>query len=383
MTAISRNEFPIVVLADDLSGAAELAGIACANGLTAEVQRQLDPLSKAHVIAVDSNTRSVPEADAVLKVQELARQVMGMQPAWIYKKVDSLLRGHPWAEIEAVLAVTGFERSVLIPANPSRGRTIRDGTYLIDGVPLDQTSLARDPDHPRWSARVRELLGQGGVRVHCVTSTAVPPADGIIVPDTSEVTDIDRWVSQIDQGTLPAGAADFFTALLRGRMGSASPSPQLENLSVRLPALLVCGSRASWQTRTDECRRAGVPIVMMNELPSTAAARLSDSGALLLAIGGNLVLDSERGRLMSTFADFVAVVLKQTAIATILLEGGATAEAVAQRLGWSRFAVCAPGPAGVGILQPITDNPAPRVLMKPGSYPWPTEIWQALLATEC
>ena len=40
----------ILVLADDLSGAAELAGIAFAHGLTAEVQTELQPRTEAQVI---------------------------------------------------------------------------------------------------------------------------------------------------------------------------------------------------------------------------------------------------------------------------------------------------------------------------------------------
>ena len=32
---------------------------------------------------------------------------------------------------------------------------------------------------------------------------------------------------------------------------------------------------------------------------------------------------------------------------------------------------------GVGFLKPIHDPAAPLLLIKPGSYPWPSEIWRS------
>ena len=71
----------------------------------------------------------------------------------MFKKVDSVLRGPVAAEIEAALDGLGLDRAVLVPANPSRGRIIRDGAYFMDGVPLDETEFADDPMHPVRCAR--------------------------------------------------------------------------------------------------------------------------------------------------------------------------------------------------------------------------------------
>jgi uncharacterized protein YgbK (DUF1537 family) len=79
--------------------------------------------------------------------------------------------------------------------------------------------------------------------------------------------------------------------------------------------------------------------------------------------------------LRSQLATLVQLVLKQSIVATLLVEGGATAEAVVQRLGWTRFAVAAAAPEGIGIVQPIGVAAAPRVWIKPGSYPWPDAVW--------
>ena len=44
----------IVVIADDLSGATELAAVAHAHGLSAEVQTQFDPATNARVVKWES-----------------------------------------------------------------------------------------------------------------------------------------------------------------------------------------------------------------------------------------------------------------------------------------------------------------------------------------
>lgn len=196
----------IAILADDFSGAAELAGIAAARGFSAEVQTVFDPASEADVIAIDTDTRRLCENEATEIVRSLTKRLLSANPKWIYKKTDSVLRGHVRAEIEAILDATGLADCVFIPANPSKDRLIRDGRYFINGIPLDETVFARDPDHPRRSAVVRELLGDSG----CIQT-----------PDVRTIADLDR---SIGPGTLAAGAADFFAARLAAASnGSALP----------------------------------------------------------------------------------------------------------------------------------------------------------------
>ena len=97
----------IAIIADDFSGAAELAGIAAACGFKAEVQIQFDPTSDAEVIAVDTDTRLKSEGEAVRIVGDVMQQIIAAKPLWIYKKTDSVLRGHVRVEIEAILDATG------------------------------------------------------------------------------------------------------------------------------------------------------------------------------------------------------------------------------------------------------------------------------------
>jgi len=362
----------IIVLADDLSGAAEIAGIAFDYGLSAEVQRQFEPATTAQVIAVDTDSRDLPAAGAAQQLRAIAEQVIAIRPGLIFKKVDSLLRGNVRAEIEAMLDVTGQRRALLIPANPSRGRVIANGSYLIDGVPLDQTPFAADSNHPRLSAEVREYLGDGELYLHFVGEQDGIPDDGIIVPDVSAASHVERRAREVTSDTLAAGAADFFAALLETqsqRLRAATPSVQIVP-----PALLVCGSRASWSRRRQDCEAAGIPVIALADGVRGGPV----TGALSIGIGDREVsvwhdiFQSGMLRLVDSF-------MKNPGVKTMLIEGGATAEAIAQQFGWMRFTVESSAPAGVGVLRPLVEN-APLVVVKPGSYPWPHEIWQAFRA---
>jgi uncharacterized protein YgbK (DUF1537 family) len=78
--------------------------------------------------------------------------------------------------------------------------------------------------------------------------------------------------------------------------------------------------------------------------------------------------------LTDRLAQAVELTLERCVAARVFLEGGATAAAVVGQLGIQRFrAQPSPGP-GVGALEPVGQE-GPLFLIKPGSYPWPEEVW--------
>jgi D-threonate/D-erythronate kinase len=374
------NDKPaIVVIADDLSGAAELAGIAYSRGLTAEVQRGFDPATDAEVVAVDTDTRHLPPDEASTIVFALAQRILAERSRLVFKKVDSVLRGNVRAEIEALLSAFGRQRAVLIPANPSRGRVIRGGRYYIGNLLLDQTHFARDPEHPRRSAKVTELLGAAGqYAVRQIAEDTPLPRDGIVVPDVSNAEDLLLRAQQIDGATLSAGAAEFFAALVDVQIGSLTAAPRDDrNVArniIQPPALLVCGSAASWPERLQTCLSAQMPVLTIADWRQDVSAR----GAVLLGLGDIDAQSSSPDRL-AQLAEAAKELIDRQRIKSVLAEGGATAAAVADRCGWQRLEVVAAAPDGVGVVQSL-DAMAPVLLIKPGSYPWPEKIWQSFCA---
>lgn len=343
----------IAILADDLSGAAELAGIAASRGFTAEVQTVFDPTSNADVIAVDTDTRLKSETEAARIVGEVTRRILAARPGWLYKKTDSVLRGHVRAEIEANLDAAGLSDCVFIPANPSKGRLIRAGRYEIGGVPLDETVFARDPDYPRHFSLVGDLLG---------------PSDRIRVPDVIESDDLKI---DLPLGTLAAGAADFFSAQLAckesglGFSPSATSAHGLPRIRGANPTLLLSGSLAAWDLdrATQMAQRGFLVKTISDEL---SPSLWESTSKLMLAIARPESCDP--ATLIESLIDKALPLLSGRDELRIGLEGGATAIAFIRRMGWTRLEVIPESHVGVGTLRPPG---GPVLCIKPGSYPWP------------
>jgi D-threonate/D-erythronate kinase len=155
----------IIIVADDLTGAAD-CGIACtAAGLNTvvtfgEISRALDLAADA--IAFDADTRHQPP-DAAYAATELAvRQLCangGVQV--LYKKIDSTLRGNFAIEIAAarrasagLLASGGGSDdtasapplAIVVPAFPATGRTTRGGRMFLRGIPLEESEVWRNEE---------------------------------------------------------------------------------------------------------------------------------------------------------------------------------------------------------------------------------------------
>ncbi|MES2179924.1 MAG: four-carbon acid sugar kinase family protein [Gemmatimonadota bacterium] len=366
----------IVVIADDFSGAAELANVALGAGLSADVQRRFDARSHADVVCVTTETRSLSVAHATMIVDDVARQVLAARPALVYKKCDSLLRGHVAAEARVVASVFGRERIVIAAANPSRGRTVQSGTYFIGATPLAASALASDPEHPRLSSSVAELIGD---------------LAGVETPDVASPDDVLRLARSVTPCTLAVGAADFFSALLSLEPALRRALPAVASRSRAGATLFVCGSLAAWLERGSEpYTHRGIATVPMpralhdadgsvpalDEWVDQVLAELREKRAICLAVSRYEPKgDASSSLLTDRLAATVALVLARAPVDCICIEGGATATAIAARLGLESFhAERFPG-AGVGALRPVGAE-GPQLLVKPGSYPWPDAVWE-------
>jgi uncharacterized protein YgbK (DUF1537 family) len=270
---------------------------------------------------------------------------MAVKPAWISKKTDSVMRGHLRAEIEAILDAAGLDECVLIPANPSKGRVIREGHYFIEGVPLHETIFAHDPDHPRRSAEVRELLGESR-RIH--------------TPDAVTLEDLPR---HLPAHTLAAGAADFFGAMF----GVGVP---VKTLAPTSRSLLLCGSLAAWETgRAAQMQKLGFEVKTLEE--DVSPSLWQNTAKLMLAVGKPANADA--ATLTEKLIEKALPLLSEPQSLRIGLEGGATSIAFIRRMDWTRFEVLPEGHTGVGSLRPPG---GPVLCVKPGSYPWPADTFE-------
>jgi uncharacterized protein YgbK (DUF1537 family) len=141
----------MLIIADDLSGAADCAVACIGHRLRATVVLgDADGDAHADVLAVDADTRRLAPEDAASEVARLLEKHGSDGPQLLYKKIDSTLRGPVGAELAAAIETRrlmhrGEERivAVLAPAFPATGRTTISGQQLLHSKPLEETAIAQ------------------------------------------------------------------------------------------------------------------------------------------------------------------------------------------------------------------------------------------------
>lgn len=161
----------MLIIADDLSGAADCAIPCVAAGL--ETWVALDQTAQlpatTNVLALDADTRRLPAILAAARVSDILQRVHQDAALW-FKKFDSTLRGNIGAELAAALEVrrqtVPQSLALIAPALPSMGRYTRGGQQYLNDLPVEQTEAWQ---HDRLSGRAHTptLLEEAGL---CVVS---------------------------------------------------------------------------------------------------------------------------------------------------------------------------------------------------------------------
>ena len=349
----------VVVIADDITGAAELAGMACSCGLHTEMLTKMAPrLPSCDVLVMATDTRSMTEGDAVACTITTARQLAGYG-CMLFKKTDSALRGHIMAEIQALLSVTDYGRAVFIPANPSKNRIIRQGVYYVDGVPIDETDFSRDPEFPAFSSLMTERFPSASEM-------------GVIIPDVESMEDIRAAIDDVPEDTLLVGAADLFSVWLQGmghvRQDAFKPARVGGN-----NIILVCGSTQSKAVRPD-IPTSSMPLEVYDDVAPVslwkeqAVALYEKRHAIALNIPHRHLTGREVAvRLRGMMAEVVKTLVERHLPANLVIEGGATAYCCLKSLGWDTFHVI--GEMSPGVVSMEATN-GTVITLKPGSYDW-------------
>lgn len=137
------------VIADDLTGASDTGHEFAARGLrtlvSASTTTATDSRAETDVWVVNTDSRYADPSDAAAAVRNA---LTTDDHSFVYKKVDSTLRGNLVAETDAALDATGADLAVVAPASPRNGRTTVEGHHLVDGTPVAMTAAGNDPDKP-------------------------------------------------------------------------------------------------------------------------------------------------------------------------------------------------------------------------------------------
>jgi D-threonate/D-erythronate kinase len=130
----------VLVVADDLTGAADAAGAFATAGHRVIVHLDYAEPEPGQVTVIDTDSRTMAEADAFLAT---AAAVELAGEGRVFIKIDSTLRGHVRAAVDGALSALTARpsRVVVCPAFPARGRTVDAGAVYVDGEMMDGPTL--------------------------------------------------------------------------------------------------------------------------------------------------------------------------------------------------------------------------------------------------
>ena len=357
---------PVAVIADDLTGAADTGVQFCRPGAPVLLTDHVPARRAAAGLALYTRTRGADEAAARRKLAAAGGALAALRPDLVYKKIDSCLRGNIGAETEALLTVLDMEASFIAPAFPAMGRTTVDDIHRVNGVPVAQTEIARDPVTPVTDARLsRNVRRQARLPVAHVGlpllessweklahHVAALLAQGVrhLVFDAAERHHLDtvaRLVRVPGRRILPVGSAGLAASLARRADGGKAPPPAIGRLTG--PALVVCGSAAARSHRQIDvlARERGWRVITIS--PRRLAdrrrrERLTQRAAEALA-GGHLAVrvappgpGDRVGRrspheLCGQLAATAAAVMRAVRPGGLLATGGDTADALFREMG--------------------------------------------------
>ena len=263
------NSNIVGIIADDLTGANDTALQFHLKGANTQILLS-DEIEPYNVVgtqtwAISTESRNVEPEAAFEKVTKAAKMFAEkLNPDFIYKKIDSTIRGNIAVEVLSILSVFDYDASVIVPAFPAEIRTTVGGYHMLKGVPIERTEMARDPHSPIFESHVPTLLKSqltpeyqdlvGHLELKTIMKGAGPILqrinelinDGkkLIVADAVSTVDIEQIalaLKKSDNKILPTGTAAFAQALSEFWFADSDCEHIIKTFP-RLPKFIVSGS---------------------------------------------------------------------------------------------------------------------------------------------
>ena len=370
----------IVVIADDLTGAADCAAACASHGISAAVllhpPRETDSYTRlpdTEILSIDADTRRLSPEQASQTTAELVRLcrtsgALGSE-SLLFKKLDSTLRGHVATELAAVLGTRGGMAAgqsklsiIMAPALPAQGRSTIGGRQMLHGRPLEKTTLwnneARAPQ-----SEILAPLAEAGLSCRLIEAAKVrsglnplreammrlAPETDVILCDAETDDDL-RAIAEasiaLGQQTIWAGSAGLAWHLphAAGMMKTSADQPTVSLAPG--PALFVVGSPASISHQQAKMLAALPEVVTVQVAPASLLTSLAPTRQIIesLQSGRDVLIVLDRNGQCSDFETKritrnLAKVIGPCAnfLGALVATGGETARAILDELGICRL----------------------------------------------
>lgn len=357
----------MLVLADDLSGAAECAAALHAHGLKPRLllrgNAALCQCDGCAVVDLDVRDRCLSHSEAHsiwFKATDIG-----------FCKIDSLLRGN-WCKLIRSL-LEGEATAVLCPALPRLGRHVTDGRLVLSTEESQRLrgSHGLIADLPQCLAAAG-LPGSSVLRSDELTPTALNDAlqqSRVVVADAQSDADLQRIVQAClarKPRPLLVGSAGLMEALCSHMRNGPEPDLVTSGAPVlAMPVLFLIGSAHPVSRRQLQrlAERSDVVAQADDLRGAPPQPRAGDSMSALWIKADTMAADGRA--IVSRFVKRALPMVRRAA--TLFVSGGETGRVLCDLLGVDELVVAGATEPGVNVVY-IPGLPERRMLIKSGSF---------------
>jgi len=388
----------MLIIADDLSGAADCAAGCVQSGLRTMVQLDKEADTRGfEVVAFDTDSRRLPATEAATLHFELLQSLLQQRPPMIYKKIDSTLRGSFAQELFATQQLAGTP--ILAPSFPAMGRTMVDGQLLVKGVALAETEVWKNEKRsgPSTLSSMLEAAGFKPVLIPLATvrgdsamlRVAIEKEIGVaqraIVCDAESESDLEciaKATVSFSHRCQLVGSGGLMRHLPKAHGWSAPPGASQDRImKPGAPVLALVGSVSS--SSKQQCRhlaetaktpactidpallRAGSAHPQWLATQQRIVDSLTNKKDLVLTIGGEFPDLREGPVLAASLARLVSPAF--ALVGGLILTGGETARALMSEWGIHALELIGELEAGIPLSYAIGSRRIP-VITKAGAF---------------
>ena len=363
----------VAVIGDDLTGICDTGAPFASAGF--HTFGLVHPASRfteiPEVLLVNTQSRRMGPQDASQAVKQATEGLEKSHPRWLFKKIDTALRGNISAEVISAMEASGICLALLVAAIPKANRSTVRGCQFLRGKPITDSILGKDklnPD-PVVTSRVADLFQGlpnvvtqevGLEKVRSESFVISPPSEGrvktIRIFDAETERDIDLIVAasmKLEPSSFlfigGSGLADSLARFMRNAPFSKSSNETSRRLTRSDRILIVSGSPHP-VTRSQIAylkgrESAGVfeldpeellhhPERSLQDAGKKCKVALDQSGRAVLPLGddkGSTVLPAQELNL--SLSHLVQNLLDRVEVEGLVLVGGETSYAICRALG--------------------------------------------------
>lgn len=236
----------LLVIADDFTGALDTGVQFSKQGIqtlvSTETVVQYDALpQEIEVLVLNTESRHLTFEQAYEKTKKILEDAKVSQIPFIYKKVDSALRGNISAELKAILDTSEQAPVPFLPAYPEMNRVVIDGHLYIEDVLVSESVFAKDPYEPVTESNVmRRLQSEAGIESVLVKEQDLPKKGVVIFDAQTDHMLLTHAKRLADENLLgvTVGCAGFAKILAQ----QLFPDGKEVAYKLQKPVIVVCGS---------------------------------------------------------------------------------------------------------------------------------------------